>query len=543
MHRAARLHCEPRAPETAHDVRTTRDANVRTLNIACLALALLVSLYSRTWAQDTTRARASGSRIDFQDADLRAVITALAEAGGLNVTYGEMPNRRVTLHLPQGLARADMLPVLRSVAASNGLRVVADGSLLRIEPVDSRDPSGALAARAASREGVQLFVYRLKHARAPRLAATLQSIYGGRSADAGAATIGLSGRPLSEQLRSTQIPFLNIDTIGRGAAAGGATVLNATVQGEIQIVPDETTNSLLIRAQPGDYETIRQAIDVLDLRPLQVFIEVLIAEVRRTRGLDLGVTASAVKIGTGNETSGSLTSSSASDFLVRITRGGNVSLDVALSALATRGDVHILSRPLLLAENNLEARILVGSQRPFVQVFRSLPTDGAVRDQVVQYRDVGTSLSLLPTINPDGYVNLQVKQEVSSATAELQFGAPVISTREASTHLFVKDGETVVIGGLADRQVEQTRSGIPFLSSLPWVGGLFGSTKNSDAQNELYLFLTPHIVTSDDDALQLRRTIEGRLDAVGGKREDNPQVTPAPGVPVPKLPTPPSAKP
>ena len=518
---------------------------MRILKIAGLALVLLASSHSRALAQDTTRAGPPGTRIDFQDADLRAVITALAEAGGLNVTYGEMPSRRVTLHLPQGLTRADMLPLLRSVAASNGLRVVADGSLLRIEPVDARDPTGAVAARAASREGVQLFVYRLKHARASRLAATLQSIYGGRLADAGSATIGLSGRPLSEQLRSTQIPPLNIDTIGRGAAAVvGATVLNATVQGEIQIVPDETTNSLLIRAQPADYETIRQAIDVLDLRPLQVFIEVLIAEVRRTRGLDLGITANAIKIGTGNETSGSLpSSSSASDFLVRITRGGNVSLDVALSALATRGDVHILSRPLLLAENNLEARILVGSQRPFVQVFRSLPTDGAVRDQVVQYRDVGTSLSLLPTINPDGYVNLQVKQEVSSATAELQFGAPVISTREASTHLFVKDGQTVVIGGLADRQVELTRSGIPILSSIPWIGGLFGSTKNSDAQNELYLFLTPHIVTSDDDAMQLRQSIEGRLDAVGGKREDNPQVTPTIGAPVPKLPTPPSAKP
>ena len=498
-------------------------------------------------AQDTTRAVSIGTRIDFQDADIRAVITALAEAGGLNVTYGDMPSRRVTLHLPQGLSRAEILPLLRTVAASNGLRVVADGKLLRIEPADSRDMVTSAGARGAGREGVQLFVYRLKHARAPRLASTLQSIYGGRSADVPANSFGLSGRPLSEQLRSTQIQPLNIDTIGRGAAAAaavaGATILPGAVQGEIQIVPDETTNSLLIRAQPADYETIRQAVEALDLRPLQVFIEVLIAEVRRTRSLDLGVTANATKSANGNETSGSITSSSANDFLVRFTRGGAISVDVALSALSARGDVHILSRPLLLAENNLEARILVGSQRPFVQVFRSLPTEGAVRDQVVQYRDVGTSLSLLPTINPDGYVNLQVKQEVSSATDELQFGAPVISTREASTHLFVKDGETVVIGGLADRQVQQTRSGIPMLSSIPWIGGLFGATRNSDAQSELYLFLTPHIVTSDDDAMQLRRTIEGRLDAVGGKRDDNPQVTPTPGTPVPKVPTPPSAKP
>ena len=492
-------------------------------------------------AQDTTRVGPPLARIDFQDADLRAVITAIAEAGGLNVTYGEMPSRRVTLHLPQGLSRADMLPLLRSVASSNGMRVVLDGNLVRVETADARDPAASGAAtRAAAREGIQLFVYRLKHARAARLAATLQSLYGGKSADA--SSYGLSSRGLSDQLRSTQIPPLNIDTIGRSAPIA-AIVLPGAVQGEVQIVPDETTNSLLIRAQPADYETIRKAIETLDLRPLQVLIEVLIAEVRHSSSLDLGVTVTGGKVGTGNETTGSLTSTTPDAFLVRLTRGGNVSVDVALSALATRGNVRVLSRPLILAQNNLEARILVGSQRPFVQVFRSLPTESATRDQVVQYRDVGTSLSLIPTINPDGYDNLQVKQEVSSATDELQFGAPVISTREASTHLFVKDGETVVIGGLADRQVQQTRSGIPILSSIPWIGGLFGATRNSDAQSELYLFLTPHIVTSDDDAMQLRRSIENRLDAVGGKREDNPQVTPTPGMPVPKVPTPPSAKP
>ncbi|MEP6729034.1 MAG: secretin N-terminal domain-containing protein [bacterium] len=492
-------------------------------------------------AQDTTRTASPLARIDFQDAELRAVITAIAEAGGLNVTYGEMPNRRVTLHLPQGLSRADMLPLLRSVASSNGMRVVADGTLLRVETVDARDPQvNGTTARAAAREGIQLFVYRLKHAKAARLAATLQSLYGGRAADAN--TSGLSSRPLSDQLRSTQIPPLNVDTIGRTSPTS-AVVLPGSVQGEIQIVPDETTNSLLIRAQAADYETIRLAIDALDLRPLQVLIEVLIAEVRHSTTLDLGVTANATKGGVGNQTSGSLTSTTPDDFLVRITRGGNVSIDIALAALATRGNVRVLSRPLILAQNNLEARILVGSQRPFVQVFRSLPTESAVRDQVVQYRDVATSLSLIPTINPDGYVNLQVKQEVSSATSEVQFGAPVISTREATTHLFVRDAQTVVIGGLADRQMEQTRSGIPILSSIPWIGGLFGATNNKDTQSELYLFLTPHIVTTDEDADRLRRNIESRLDATGGKPGDNPAVTPTTDVPVPKLPTPPGAKP
>ena len=501
------------------------------------ALLSVVLALTPVQAQDSTRV-VPGARIDFQDADLRAVITAIAEAGGLNVTYGDIPSRRVTLHLPQPVSRADMLPLLRSIAASNGLRVVADGSLLRVEAADARAASAT--AQGAPRESVQLFVYRLKHARAARLASTLQSLYGGRSAEPNA--FGLSSRPLSEQLRSTQIPPLNIDTIGR-AAPGAAVVLPGAVQGDVQIVPDETTNSLLIRAQSADYDTIRQAIDALDLRPLQVLIEVLIAEVRHSTSLDLGVSAQASRKTSGNETAGTLTSTAPEDFLVRITRGGNLSIDVALAALATRGNVRVLSRPLILAQNNLEARILVGAQRPFVQVFRSLPTESAVRDQVVQYRDVATSLSLIPTINPDGYVNLQVKQEVSSATSELQFGAPVISTREATTHLFVRDAQTVVIGGLADRQMERTYSGIPILSSIPWLGGLFRATHDKDTQSELYLFLTPHIVTSDEDADKLRRDIETRLDATGGKPGDNPAVTPTREVPVPRLPTPPSSRP
>ncbi|MEP6999050.1 MAG: secretin N-terminal domain-containing protein [bacterium] len=494
-----------------------------TFRVALVAGLAFVSARSPASAQDTTRAGAATSRFDFQDADLRTVITAIAEAGGLNVTYGDLPSRRVTLHSPQPVPRSEMFAVLRSVAASNGLRLAIEGTLIRVEAADA---PATTAQSGRAREASQLFVYRLKHARAPRLASTLQALYGARAGDLSSSS-GLSDRQLTEQLRSTRVPMLNIDTIGRGAASSPAlAAVLGNVVGEVQIVPDETTNSLLIRAQAADYPTIRQAIDLLDIRPLQVFIEVLIAEVRRTQSFDLGLSASAEKDKDGNLTSGSLTSTAPTDFLVRFTRGGDLKIDVALSALAQRGNVRILSRPLILAENNLEARILVGSQRPFVQVFRSLPTGDAVRDQVVQYRDVGTVLSLLPTINSDGYVNMQVRQEVSSATSELAFGAPVISTREASTHLFVRDGQTVVIGGLADRQVERTKSGIPGLNALPWIGGLFGSTHDSDTQGELYLFLTPHILATDADADVLRRGIEGRIDSAGGKREDNPPVAP-----------------
>jgi len=162
--------------------------------------------------------------------------------------------------------------------------------------------------------------------------------------------------------------------------------------------------------------------------------------------------------------------------------------------------VHVVSRPVLLASNNTEAQFLVGSQQPFVQVSRSQPTQSPSFDEVVQYRDVGTKLTVRPTINEDGYVSLVIRQEVSQATAVTQFNAPVISTREADTQVLVKDGQTIVLGGLRDHQKTANQGGIPILSSLPIIGGLFGSASRSSTETELYLFLTPRILKTDADA-------------------------------------------
>src|SRR5947208_3762069 len=178
---------------------------------------------------------------------------------------------------------------------------------------------------------------------------------------------------------------------------------------------------------------------------------------------------------------------------------GGADMTATLSAAASRGDVTILSRPVVLAANNESAEILVGSQRPFIQVQRALPTDNAARDQVVQFKDVGTRLNVRPTISDDGYVTLRVAQEVNAATAEVAFDAPVISTRTIQTQLLVKDGHTAVLGGLADRQREDTRAGVPFLSSLPLIGGLFGRHIKQATETELFVFLTPRVIRSDQD--------------------------------------------
>jgi general secretion pathway protein D len=476
------------------------------------ALAASVALPApNARAQQPVRQTEQGIMLDFQDTELRLVLTALAEAGRLNLVSGELPARRVTLRTNQPVRQEDILALLKSLAASNGLKATVDGPFLRIDATASRE-GAALARDTAATAERRLFVYRLKHARAARLASTLSAIFGGRGAVTEASR--LSEPSLSEGLRAQQIPPLVPEPkpqVNVEVAPARPSSLPGQLRGEIQIVPEEASNSLLVRAQLADWDVIKQAIESLDLRPLQVLIEVLIAEVRRTSDFQVGAsgTIGSDSSNGGTRVVGTLKGSSAGDFALKVMRVGRIDVDVALTALAASGRVRILSRPVLLAENNQEAKILIGSERPFIQVFRSLPTDAAVRDQVVQYRDVGTSLAILPTINDDGYVNLQVAQQVSTATAETQFGAPIISTREAATHLFVRDGQTVVIGGLVERERDQSTSGIPLLKDLPLIGGLFGSASNTTANSELFVFLTPHVIASDADADRVREGVQG----------------------------------
>ena len=269
--------------------------------------------------------------------------------------------------------------------------------------------------------------------------------------------------------------------------------------GPLTIVPDEVTNSLLIRASQADFTVIQQAVQQLDIRPLQVLIEVLIVEARKDKSLSLGASVDYQRQDGANRYSGGFGTAGVGDVVVQFMRMARSDVTAILTAAQSRGDLEIVSRPVLLASNNTEAQFLVGSQRPFIQVSRSLPTDVPSRDQVIQYRDVGTKLLVRPTINQDGYVTLLIQQEISAATEESQFGAPIISTREARTELLVKDNQTIVIGGLTDRQQDRQQSGVPLLSGIPIIGGLFGSARRRTTATELFLFLTPRIIRSDAD--------------------------------------------
>lgn len=448
-------------------------------------------------ADSVVSVRGDGVSVHLVDADLRAAVEALAPFLDRPVAFGNaVPGARVTLETPHAVPRRDVLGLLIGLLASQNLQLAQDSTLYRVETKTA--PVAVAAAPNATPAGaVQLYIIHLRHARAADVAATVNALYGRASAlgEPGA------GRPttLDQQLQSTQVPPVGTQSAAVTAVAGR----NATLSGDVTIVPDPRSNSLLIRASQSDFDLITAAVNALDTRPLQVLIEVIIAEVQKDRSLAFGVDATLppTRVGsTKTVVNGSQVGAGLTDVILHASNFTHLDIDATLTAAAERGDVRILSKPLLIAANNQPATINVGSQRPFVQLSRTLATDNTARDQVVQYMDVGTKLTVLPTISPDGYVGLEVTQEVDNATSEIAFDAPVISTRSVQTQLLLKDGQTVALGGLTDTEHDVSQGGIPVLSSIPLLGGLFGHVSRQTTSTELYVFLTPHVLHSDADA-------------------------------------------
>lgn len=504
---------------------------------AGLALVLVLCLTPSAWLAAQEPARASSAARDagvtvrhdsvsvhFVDADLRAAVQALAPYLDQPLVFGNgLPGARITLETPQPVSRIGVLPLLRGLLESQNLELVRDTGLYRIQAKAPKvAPPAAMAGVSPGRVGttgrpgpdnVQLFIIHLRHARAADVAATVNALYGRASAlgELG----GEKPATLGQSLSANRVPPAGAATAPAPNAVPSVAGRAAVLTGEVTIVPDPRSNSLLIRATKSDFDLIDAAVKELDTRPLQVLIEVVIAEVRRDRSLAFGVDAKLPpsRVNGGPVTlSGSQEGLGLTDFVVHVMHLGSSDLEATLTAAASRGDVKILSRPVVIAANNEQATINVGSQRPFIQVARSLPTDAATRDEIVQYKDVGTRLVVTPTISPDGYVGLDVTQEVNNATNEVAFDAPVISTRSVQTRLLIKDGQTVALGGLRDRQKSVTKSGVPLLSALPLIGGLFGRATREVTDTELYLFLTPHVIRTDDDATSVTDSLLKRTE-------------------------------
>lgn len=386
--------------------------------------------------------------------------------------------------------------------------------------------------------GEQVFIYRVRNLEATKLASTLSDVFKIEDKKAEEEKEKRRGReeekqplqpPLDEGEEETAEPA-EVPTTPSAAAAGNIPI---SAELKVNIVADESTNSLLIRAKPRDYRQLLETIYMLDQMPKEVMINMIIAEVTLTEATKFGIdwqfllqknsvnhgsVGSNISVPTGNFPGGVVpnsedepsTPSGISGFTFNYLSG---SLNVLLNTIASTNDFTILARPSLLVRNNEEAYMNVGSNEPFLGSINRSGLNESVISQDVQYKDTGTTIKVTPRINDDGIINMKIEQELSQlgltrTTENLQS----FIQRKVSTSVVVRDGAAIVIGGLIDTRNRNDHQGIPVLKDVPVIGRtLFSSTDIEETRTELVLIIVPQIVNPELSAKPLMAEFQRRM--------------------------------
>jgi type II secretion system protein D len=286
---------------------------------------------------------------------------------------------------------------------------------------------------------------------------------------------------------------------------------------EVTVIGDEKSNKLVISASPRYIETVAQIVEELDASPPQVMIQVLIAEVTLDNAdswgvdINIGGMVATSKIGGDGYVFDSLAGGAGVATSLGVPNFSVASTDftLLLRALEEQGRLEVLSRPHIIVNNNEEATINVGEDIAIVT--------GVVRDSIgggttanVTRRDVGIILTVRPSISVDGFVRVDIAPTISQLSQRVveidaNFSAPIITQRLVDTTVTVKDGQTVVIGGLIQTIDEDRTSKLKGLGDLPLFGPLFRSSNKSKVKTELLVILTPYVIPGDSPRAELRQ--------------------------------------
>ena len=287
---------------------------------------------------------------------------------------------------------------------------------------------------------------------------------------------------------------------GGGFGGLGASAQNsaASLAGQVSFVADADTNSILVRTKSTNYDQVKPVIDQLDRPVGQVLIKVLIAEVTHDKSTDLGAEWSVLNLSSGGNGEAFSTNfglaNTTAGLLGKIVSGD---VQATIHALESDNKVDVLSRPYILASDNQLAEIVVGQEVPFVTNTQTTDTGNIINS--VQYASVGLIVDVIPHINSEGLVIMDVAPEIDSqvnggsVTITSGVTAPVFDRRSAQSHIAIKDGQTVVIGGLMQDSKNATIDKIPILGDLPFIGQAFRHTQDDKTKTELLIFLTPHV--------------------------------------------------
>ena len=461
-----------------------------------------------------------GSRVTLQDDPLR---NAFLLSGAQNDVQGavdliqaldqpRMRGRVARRFSPANVTAQDLATQLSEMLTAQGYSVGTNGgaaaSAVLVLPVASIGSVVVFAAseqvmehvqrwaleldRPApnSRSGNGLFTYPVRFADAQELARTLGELLGGGGA-----------APVAQSTTSSPV--------------GGSATTAVRASGSGRVVVNNATNTLIIKGSNAEeQQQIRQLLRELDRPAKSAMIEVVVAEMSLGALQRLGVQWTVNNLNSiTNARSASFGSSGLS-----ISYGNSAQQILsAIDALASGQQARILSNPKVLARNGETASIQVGSDVPVITSQQSTatvtsPFGGSTQQgvlQQIQYRSTGVMLRVRPVINSGNRLDLEVSQEVSSA-ASTETGvtsSPTISTRRIETKLSLRDGSTVLLGGLISRDTNSSNAGVPLLKDIPGLGALFRSKSEASNQKELLVMITPYVINDDFEAEEMTEAI------------------------------------
>ena len=417
--------------------------------------------------------QASGALVNMNvtNAEVRDVLTALAGVGQVSIVADDSVTCRITIQLRDipfetALELVTKTKGLVSQKVGNVI-VVADGSKM-------------------GRSFGAIQIIKIKYAPAQDIIQTLSLLF---DQEAGAAAASQAS------------------SVTGGAPAQGA----PSSSGKNRIRFDKATNSIIFQGTPAEAEQVQKILAELDIPYQQVSLEAEVVALNNEAKKDLGIDWKWEMTPTYPQvTPEQKTVDSNKDPV--ITTPATVNRDprmgvlqfgrnpegvpyefyyqAKISALVANGKAKVLAKPKITAINGKEARILIGDRIPVL----TEKNEGGKISTTTEYVDAGIKLTYTPQVNDDGQITAKVHTEVSSPTLVSEMKAYRITTREAETQVRMKDGETMVIGGLIGREESSTKARVPFLSDFPLLGKLFQSTHDVKNETEVVIFLTAKII-------------------------------------------------
>jgi len=485
--------------------------------------------------------------LDLRNIEVVDALKFLATKAGLNIIATKNVAGRITL-MVEGVAVKDIFDIM---LRSNGLAYTKQNEIYNVM---TEDEYKALFGKKFA-DIRQIKVFRLKYAipeQAFSLLDTLKSEVGRVLVEPDSGTVLIMDTPekigeiekalaaLEEKnlVQVFQLKYAKAKDVEEQLK----TQLDAKKVGSIKA--DERSNQVIIQTLPERMQGIENLITALDKKTKEVLIDTKIVKVKLSNELtsgieweglfNLGKTLGSTYLGSypfsviqpsttawqsrknflGTQNnigaypfSGNTASSSSS---TKVAPGeamhvgmitSKQDFDILIKYLQTLGKTQILSNPKLAVINNQEARIHVGEKQAYVTTTTTTGQTTTTVSEEVTFVDVGIQLSVTPTINDDGYVTMKVKPEVSSVVSTLTTPSgnkiPIIDSSMAETTVMVKDGATIIIGGLRKEEKISSSEQVPFLGKIPLLGFLFRSGSNKTERTELLVMITPYIVSGD----------------------------------------------